>query len=126
MTAQELVELRHRLMMTGYAPIPIIDRSKRPAIEKGWQTHLETNEAEIELWSRVYPGASGTGLLCRFMPSFDIDILDAEAAEAVEMLARARFEEQGRVLVRIGQSPKRAIPFRAAVPFKKISASLIA
>ena len=68
MKAQELVELRRRLMMTGYAPIPIIDRSKRPAIEKGWQTHLETNEAEIELWSRVYPGASGTGLLCGSCP----------------------------------------------------------
>ena len=123
MTVQEL---RRLLMMTGYSPIPIIDRSKRPAIEKGWQTHLETNEAEIELWSRVYPNASGTGLLCQFMPVFDIDLLDEEAAVAVEMLARSRFEEHGRVLVRIGLPPKRAILFRTNEPFQKISANLIA
>jgi Bifunctional DNA primase/polymerase, N-terminal len=122
----DLVERRRRLMMmmmmTGYAPIPILDRSKRPAIEKGWQNRIETNEAEIEL----YPNARSTGYLCKFTPTLDIDILNTEASEAVEALVRERFEEQGRILVRIGQPPKRAIPFKAAIPFKKISASLIA
>ena len=121
----EIAALRRKLMVTGYAPIPIVDRSKRPPMD-GWQTRIETNDAEIELWGRVYPGAGGTGLLCKFMPALDIDILNPEAAEAVEALARERFEEQGRMLTRIGLAPKRALLFRAAVPFKKISASLIA
>ena len=39
---------------------------------------------------------------------------------------RERFEERGHILPRIGKAPKRAIPFRTAVPFAKITANLIA
>jgi putative DNA primase/helicase len=37
-----------------------------------------------------------------------------------------RFEERGCILPRIGRPPKRAIPFRTAEPFAKITANLIA
>jgi hypothetical protein len=57
------------------------------------------------------------------MPTFDIDIRDPEAAAAVEELVRQRFDERGTVLVRIGNAPKRAIPFRTNTPFKKIQIS---
>ena len=121
----DLAEFRYRLLNSGYAPVPIINRGKQPPME-GWEKLLGTNRAEIELWTRLFPDSGGTGLLCRYMPALDIDILNPEAAEAVEALVRERFEEKGRVLVRIGLAPKRAIPFRASIPFKKISASLIA
>ena len=39
---------------------------------------------------------------------------------------RERFEERGCILPRIGKPPKRAIPFRTADPFAKITANLIA
>lgn len=60
------------------------------------------------------------------MPTFDIDVLNPEASEAVEVLVRERFEERGHILVRIGLAPKRAIPFRTDKPFDKIEVNFIA
>ena len=51
--------------------------------------------------------------------------MNQEAAEAVEALARDRFEEKGYILLRIGKAPKRAILFRTDAPFKKIQEFLI-
>ena len=53
-----------------------------------------------------------TGLITRLMPALDVDIYNPEAAKAVEELVRERFEGRGKVLVRIGNVPKFAIPFR--------------
>jgi hypothetical protein len=91
-----------------------------------WPAKLDVTRAEVELWEKSFPYATNTGLLTRDMPVLDTDILGPEAAEAIEMLARSRFEEHGRILVRIGQAPKRAIPFRTNRPFKKLSVNLIA
>ena len=44
-----------------------------------------------------------------------------DAAAAVEALAREHFEERGRILVRFGRAPKRAILLRTDEPFKKIA-----
>ena len=60
------------------------------------------------------------------MPTIDIDIYNPEAAKAAEALVRERFERSGKVLVRVGNAPKCAIPFRTDKPFKKITANLIA
>jgi hypothetical protein len=87
---------------------------------------IAANPQEIAAWGKHWPDAINTGILCRFTPWLDIDLLDADAARAVEELVRERFEERGWVLVRIGKSPKRAIPFRTDEPFQKICASLIA
>ena len=81
---------------------------------------------EIEWWSRTSPAATNTGILTRLTPTLDIDILDPEAATAIEDLVRDRFEERGRVLVRFGRSPKRCIPFRTNTPFRKIVVNLVA
>jgi hypothetical protein len=56
--------------------------------------------------------------LTRLAPAIDIDILNPEAAEAVE--------ERGNFLVRTGKAPKRAILLRTLEPFKKLQALLIA
>ena len=74
----------------------------------------------------MWPNAGNTGILCCFTPTLDIDILDADAAAAVEALVRERFEDGGHVLIRVGLPPKRAIPFRTQEPFKKITVPLIA
>ena len=119
----ERAALRLLLYRNGYPPIPV--EGKRP-IQKAWETKTETNAGEIDLWNKVYPTARNTGVLTRLMPTIDIDIKMQEAAEAVERLVAEKFEERGYVLVRIGEPPKRAIPFRTESPFSKITANLTA
>lgn len=117
-------EQRKQLRDEGYLPVPV--KGKRPPLN-GWQTKTEVTDTEIEGWSRGYLAeAKSTGLLTRIMPTFDIDILNEEASEAVEALVRERFEERGKILVRIGVAPKRAIPFRTDTPFKKTTVNLTA
>jgi RecA-family ATPase len=109
--------IRCELRAAGYLPIPV--EGKIPPL-KEWQKRTDTNTQELELWERLFPLAKNTGLLTRTMPTLDIDILNPDAAVAVEDLVRERFEERGYILVRIGLSPKRAIPFRTNNPFAKI------
>jgi hypothetical protein len=116
-------DVRAALLRQGYSPLPL--NGKAPTL-KGWQQKFETNAAEIDLWRTAWPNAGNTGILCRFTPCLDIDILNADAAAAVEALVRERFEEAGDVLTRIGKPPKRAIPFRTQEPFAKITVPLIA
>jgi Bifunctional DNA primase/polymerase, N-terminal len=120
---QSPTTLRKQLLAAGYAPIPV--NGKVPVIE-GWPEKTKTNNGEIELWAKLFSDAQNTGLLTRKMPTLDIDILNEDASEAVEELVRARFEERGNILVRIGLAPKRAIPFRTDTPFEKITANLVA
>ena len=115
--------LRQQLRNAGYSPVPV--QGKAPPA-KAWQEKIDTNDAEIELWDRIYPYADNTGILTRLTPTIDIDILNCQAAEAIEALAQERFEERGHVLTRIGQAPKRAIPLRTDVPFKKIVGNVVA
>lgn len=118
-----ITELRRRLMASGYSPIPC--DGKRPVL-KAWEKKAETNAGEIALWDHLYPSAANTGILTRLMPTLDIDIKDEAPAEAVEELARERFEERGYILVRIGEAPKRAIVLRTDKPFPKIVRNLTA
>src|SRR5262249_40406758 len=55
-----------------------------------------------------------------------IDITHEGAAEAVEMLARQHFGGRGDIHVRIGLPPKRLIPLRTDVPFKKLTCTFAA
>src|SRR5262249_5954224 len=108
--------LRLKLLANGYAPLPI--EGKRPPL-KNWQKNTATSAAEIEVWDKAYPYATSTGILTQLTPTLDIDITNPEAADAVEALARERFEEHGFVLVRTGQAPKRAILLRTDTPFRR-------
>jgi hypothetical protein len=115
--------LRLKLLANGYAPLPI--EGKRPPL-KEWQKKTTTNAAEIEFWKKLFPHATSTGILTQLTPTLDIDITNPEAAQAVEALARERFEERGYILTRMGEAPKRAILLRTDTPFKKITANIIA
>jgi hypothetical protein len=74
----------------------------------------------------MWPDALNTGALTRLMPTLDLDILNENAARAIEDVVRERFEERGHVLVRIGLPPKRAVLFRTIEPFPKITANVTA
>ena len=114
---------RRRVLAAGFSPLPLI--GKRPVFDD-WQKRLDVTEHEIEVWSRTAPAATNTGILTARVPALDIDVLDPEAAAAVEALAKERFEEIGLVLVRFGRYPKRALLFRCDEPFAKITIPLIA
>jgi Bifunctional DNA primase/polymerase, N-terminal len=118
-----ITELRHRLLASGYCPLPCV--RKQPVL-LAWEKKIETNAGEIALWEKTYPFATNTGILTRLMPALDIDIKDEVPAEAIEGLARDRFEEHGHILVRFGEAPKRAIPLRTDKPFPKIVRNLTA
>jgi putative DNA primase/helicase len=112
-------DCRLLLLKTGFDPTPC--NGKAPVL-KDWASRDKTNPAEIGLWSSPagFPDAQNTGLRTKFMPAIDIDITDAEVAEAVEELAREIFEEHGATPCRIGQAPKRALLLRTDEPFKKL------
>ena len=128
-----VTDRRLELLANGYAPIPLY--GKEPPIYgrnnqhkglTGWQALSTVTAEQIKLWERTWPDAANTGMLTRFTPTLDIDILNPDAAHAIEELARERFEERGCVLIRVGLAPKRAIPLRTDMPFKKITANVIA
>jgi hypothetical protein len=107
-------EARTKLLNQGYQPIPTV--GKMPTLP-GWNKRGPTSAGDIEVWSKLYANTN-TGVLCATEPCLDIDIEDPDAAEAVEALVRERFEEHGTICVRFGRSPRRAIFFKTAKPFK--------
>src|SRR5467141_3591288 len=109
--------IRLKLRSLGYSPIPV--NGKRPLME-GWQNKFETNSEEIKLWRKLYPYDENTGVITRYVPLFDIDVLLEECAEAIEAMVRAECEERGELLTRTGSAPKRGLVFRTDEPFKKL------
>ena len=100
-------------------------KGKRPLI-KEWQKLGGISAEEISRLTAAWIDHTNSGVLTALAPVLDIDIKDAAAAEAAEQLVRDRFGETGKILVRIGSAPKRAIPFQTAKPFDKISVDLVA
>ena len=108
----------------GYEPIPVLSGRKRPALNN-WQDipiTVPPDEDVITPWGETYPGALSTGIRTRYTPGFDIDIKDQKVADQVEQ-ALLNMVPGGTILKRVGQPPKRLIPFRCTTPFKKISAT---
>ena len=117
MRTTDPADIRCALLAAGFSPIPL--RGKKPAFDE-WQKKFETNDAEIQLWGSMWPDATNTGILTKFTPAIDIDIMVPDAAAAIEELAREWFGEHGDILVRFGNAPKRAVLLRTDEPFKKI------
>jgi hypothetical protein len=116
-------DVRARLVTNDYVPLPCI--GKRPVL-KEWQTRGQTSESDLAMWARSFPDAVNTGVLTALTPVLDLDILDADAADAAVAMVRRRFEDRGKIMLRSGRTPKVAIPFRTDTPFKKVSVALIA
>jgi hypothetical protein len=112
------LEVRLQLHRNGYAPLPLIGKTP---VFKNWPQRTDTSEREIRRWPWLYPGATNTGVVTRTTPTLDLDILNEEAVHAAEEIIRLRMKHRGVVLVRIGNPPKRAIPFKTAdEPFRKL------
>jgi hypothetical protein len=109
------------LEMAGYQPIPISlpnprdpDGGKRPVVERDWD------------WTRYRPvaerlprfGIYGVGLLTATIPAVDIDVLDADLADALD---RIIVGELGDAPLRYGRAPKRVRLYRAEELFTKVS-----
>jgi hypothetical protein len=121
-STREVTELRHQLCAAGFVPLPLM--GKAPVL-KGWQKRTDASPGDIEIWEKLFPAALNTGALTAHMPALDVDITNPMAAEAIEALARERYEERGYICTRIGKAPKRAILFRTDAPFAKIIANLV-
>jgi hypothetical protein len=119
---KDIINYRLKLAQAGYYP-PCI--GKVPT-SKSWQQPCEVTTEMVEMWGKTWPDATNTGVVTRNAPTLDIDIRNEEAARAAEGLVRASYEDSGRLSVRFGNAPKRAIPFRTDKPFKKIATVLIA
>src|SRR5262249_43314131 len=119
---EDITEVRHAMYQRGFPVIPV--SGKRPPMDE-WEK-LSANSDAIALWPNLYPFARNTGVLTKYFPTIDVDILNKEAAEAIEALARSRFEEHGTFAVRVGLWPKRAFLFRTDKPFKILNLKLIA
>jgi hypothetical protein len=115
---------RLKVRRAGFAPVPVDGKKKKPPMD-GWQRLGDATEHEIRRWTRAWPSASSTGILTRRTPCLDADILDPEAADAVERLVRERYDELGTFLARTGRWPKRAFVFRTDVPFPKVTINLV-
>jgi hypothetical protein len=120
---KSFTELRQQLRASGYSPIPV--EGKNPGLG-GWQKLHNIDDQTIATWAVEHPEKVNTGLLTRYMPTLDIDILDPDAAYAIEKLVRGRFQDQGAIVVRTGRAPKRAVLFHTAEPFNKITVNLVA
>jgi hypothetical protein len=118
-----VLEVRQALVDHGYVPIPV--KGKIPSF-KSWQNVDNVSAAMLDAWGKNWPAATNTGILTKFTPTLDADILNEPAAVAIEDLVRERFEKRGYILPRIGKPPKRAIVFRTVDPFAKITVNLIA
>ena len=116
-------EVRLRLLQGGYHPLPLNGKAPTP---KAWQTLLHTDPQDIGQWAEIWPDAINTGVLTRNCPVLDIDIEDPDAAQAAEALVRDRFGDDAELLIRIGNAPRRGIPFRTDTPFDKIAITLTA
>jgi len=118
--------VRMALRDAGYLPIPLYDKAPPNRHNNaygslpGWQKLKTIPDAVLLQWGRCWPTALSTGVLTREMPTYNVDIRDEAAAVAVEALVRERYAQRGKLLMRIGQPPQRAFPFRTAQPFKKL------
>jgi Bifunctional DNA primase/polymerase, N-terminal len=125
-------EMRLTLCQHGYTPVPLYGKTppvfRKNNSRKGmadWQRLDNVSREQIEMWGKTWPDAINTGILTRLTPTLDLDILNEEAARAVEDMVRERFEERGYVLTRIGLPPKRAMLFRTTEPFAKITVNFV-
>ena len=118
-----LTEQRLALRAHGYNPVPLAGKA---VTLKGWQRRTEATEHEIRSWALTHPAQTNTGILTKNNPAFDIDILSrADVADAAaDVIAAELAAIGGRVMVRFGCKPKRAILCRTNEPFKKIKVEL--
>lgn len=101
----------------GYPIIPIAPGKKFPVIE-GWQK-LETTHDDLAAWKANGRAKDGIGVLAKFFPGIDIDVLDPII---VDKLLSICYDVLGTddVMERTGKFPKVLLPCRTDSPFTKV------
>lgn len=106
----------HAVLANGYAVIPIKPGTKRPDLT-GWR-NTEATPKMLNGWLANGRANHGLGILTKWSPAVDIDVLDRDGAEHMTNFVQLQHNFP---LVRVGQPPKRSILFRSEVPFRKLS-----
>ena len=91
-TAQEASGRAVEAGSAGYTPVP--NHGKIPPL-KDWQNLQGVTHEQLRMWGLSWPDAINTGVLTRTVPTFDVDILNEDAARAVEDMVREHYEETG-------------------------------
>jgi hypothetical protein len=113
-----ITDQRLKMRAHGYSPLPL--NGKAPRI-KHWEKLTDATDHEIDAWARVRPAETNTGLLTRNNPAFDVDIRSSTAiADAAADLIEEELRASGKIIIRYGMRPKRAILCRTNEPFRKI------
>lgn len=119
-----------QMLRNGYAVVPIMPGSKVPgsyyappgigwAAMKNWSSFgpEPASERLVAKWC-AFPDA-GVGVVCGNVVAVDIDLMDADAADAVEAVFRRVLGETP--LRRVGRAPKRLLVYATDKPFTKMS-----
>lgn len=94
-------------------------RGKAPGLPtpNGWVGYDWINRAPSrENVAHWHTTGGGLGLRTDYFPAIDIDVLDADTAEAIESITR---DILGDASCRIGRAPKRLLLYRTATPMPK-------
>lgn len=105
------------LIANGYQIVPISVGDKRPVL-KDWPNLKLTNGAFVEMANRR--SRDGVGILTKYTPAVDIDILDEALATSMGSFVERLL---GRAPMRIGKAPKRLYIFKTSEPFDKITSA---
>jgi hypothetical protein len=115
-----------QLADNGYHVLPVAPGFKYPGDCKAgkwfpmadWDRFCDrtTRPYEIDIWSQ-WPGCA-VGIAAGAVVGIDIDVLDADAAHAIEALAREMLGDTPAKCV--GRAPKRMLVYRSAAPFPGI------
>lgn len=111
------------LVENDYRILPIVPHEKRPGVFRAgrwmgyrdWSRHCERDTTLLEVRSWAEWPDCGVGIAGGTVVAVDVDVIDAEAADAVEQLARQRLGDTP--LVRVGMPPKRILVYRVDAPF---------
>jgi len=109
--------LGEALVANGYSIVPIPLGAKRPEL-KDWQQLVVTTE-NVTRYAKKHPG-DGVGILTKYTPAVDIDVLNDDIAEKMESFVRTMV---GAAPLRIGKAPKRLMLFRCIRPFSKVTSA---
>lgn len=122
MNALQAAPLEHRLAMlrNGYHPVPVKTGTKAPGMGQWPVLAANATPESVAAWPADH---GSTGILCGAVRGVDIDVLDAESAKAIELLAYDTFGMSP--LRREGRRPKVLLIYRAddAAAGKRASAS---
>lgn len=126
-SSNDFTACRKRLLENGYTPIPVTSpdpkdekAGKKPAIT-GWPDLKGVQVEDIDNWTKKYPHAKNTGILCGNVIGIDIDVADPLISSGIK---DAAFKMLGAdAPIRVGRDPRFLIVCRSDTPFMKKKSS---